>query len=199
MNVALRKPMSVAEFLAWEERQELRHEFDGQRPVAMTGGTLGHDIVTFNIRKALDARLSGKPCRPFGPNAKIIADGSVRYPDAIVTCTKQDGRASIVSEPVIVFEVLSESTSTTDLIEKNREYRATASIMRYVIVEQSRVAALVFWRRADEWLSVVLAGEDAILALPEIDATIPLGEFYAGVDLAMAPEPAPSPSVSEPG
>ncbi len=189
MNVVLHKPMSVAEFLAWEERQELRYEFDGQRRVAMTGGTLGHDIITFNVRKALDARLSGKPCRPFGPNVKIIADGSVRYPDAVVTCTKQDDRGSIVSLPVIVFEVLSESTSTTDLIEKNREYRATASIMRYVIVEQSRVAALVFWRRAEEWVSLVLTAGDAVLDLPEIDVTVPLGEFYAGIDLAEAPEP----------
>ena len=39
MDVALRKPMSLAEFLAWEERQELRYEFDGFRPVAVTGGT----------------------------------------------------------------------------------------------------------------------------------------------------------------
>ena len=38
MNLALRKPMTLAEFLAWEERQPLRHEFDGVGPVAMTGG-----------------------------------------------------------------------------------------------------------------------------------------------------------------
>ncbi len=40
MNAVLRRPMSVEEFLAWEERQELRHEFDGIQPVAMVGGTL---------------------------------------------------------------------------------------------------------------------------------------------------------------
>ena len=72
MNVALRKPMTVAEFLAWELRQELRYEFDGFRPVAMTGGTIEHDLITFNVRKSLDARLAGKPCRPFGPNVKIL-------------------------------------------------------------------------------------------------------------------------------
>ena len=38
MNVALRQPMSLEEFLVWEERQEVRHEFDGLRPVAMVGG-----------------------------------------------------------------------------------------------------------------------------------------------------------------
>jgi hypothetical protein len=40
------KPMSVAEFLAWERGQELRHEFDGDRTTAMTGGTLNHSCPT---------------------------------------------------------------------------------------------------------------------------------------------------------
>ncbi len=37
MSVALQRPMTLAEFLDWEERQELRYEFDGFQPVAMTG------------------------------------------------------------------------------------------------------------------------------------------------------------------
>ncbi len=39
MADALAKPMTLESFLAWEERQELRYEFDGFRPIAMTGGT----------------------------------------------------------------------------------------------------------------------------------------------------------------
>jgi len=35
----------LAEFLAWEERQELRWEFDGFDPVAMTAGTRAHEII----------------------------------------------------------------------------------------------------------------------------------------------------------
>jgi hypothetical protein len=47
MNVAFRKPLTLAEFLDWERRQELRYEFDGFQPVAMTGGTIGHDHIVF--------------------------------------------------------------------------------------------------------------------------------------------------------
>jgi hypothetical protein len=125
MSVALHRPITLAEFLAWEERQELRYEFDGFEPVAMTGGTIAHDQITFNLRKALDARLAGKPCRPLGPNVKIIADGRVRYPDAIVVCRPVAPTATVAADPVVVFEVLSEGSSETDLIDKNREYRAT--------------------------------------------------------------------------
>ncbi len=39
-------PITLAEFLAWEERQELRHEFDGFAPVAMTGGTRAHETIS---------------------------------------------------------------------------------------------------------------------------------------------------------
>src|SRR5271167_953527 len=108
MSVALRTPITLAEFLAWEERQELRYEFDGFEPVAMTGGTIAHDRITFNLQMALAARLAGKPCRSYGPNVKVTTPGKVRYPDALVTCTPTDPNAIIADDPVVVFEVASE-------------------------------------------------------------------------------------------
>jgi Uma2 family endonuclease len=113
MSVALHKPITLAEFLAWEERQEVRYEFDGFEPVAMTGGTIAHDQITFDLRTALVARRAGKPCRPLGPNVKIIADGRVRYPDAIVVCRPVSPAATVAGDPVVVFEVLSEGSSQT--------------------------------------------------------------------------------------
>jgi Uma2 family endonuclease len=184
MNIALHKPMALHQFLAWEERQELRYEFDGFQPVAMTGGTIGHDRITFNLRKALDTRLAGSPCQPHGPNVKIIADGKVRYPDAIVACAPVSVKATIVENPVVVFEILSDGTANTDLIDKNLEYRATPSIQRYVIVQQTHVAAIVFARQGDMWPSEIVAGDAAYLHMPEIGIDVPLVELYAGVELA---------------
>jgi Uma2 family endonuclease len=116
MNVGLRKPMTLTEFLALEERQELRFEFNGCEPVDMTGGTIVHDKITFNIQKALDARLAGKPCMPCGPNVKILTPGKVRYPDALVTCTQTSPNATVIDEPIVVFEVVSEDTARTNRI-----------------------------------------------------------------------------------
>ncbi len=59
-------PMTVAELLAWEEPQELRWEFDGFAPVAMTGGTVAHDVIQVNLLSALNSRLRGTPCRAHG-------------------------------------------------------------------------------------------------------------------------------------
>src|SRR5580692_8885925 len=118
MSAVRQNPMTLAQFLAWEERQELRYEFDGFQPVAMTGGTVAHDQITFNLREALDARLAGKPCRPLGPNVKIIVDGRTRCPNAFVVCQPVAPTATIAGDPVVVFELLSEGSSETDLIDK---------------------------------------------------------------------------------
>jgi Uma2 family endonuclease len=183
MSATLRTPITLAQFLAWEARQELRYEFDGFQPVAMTGGTAAHDRITFNLQKALDSRLGGSRCRPWGPNMKIIVDGRARYPDCVVVCAPVPPTATVLENPVIVSEVLSESTFNTDLIEKNQEYRATPSIQRYVLLEQTHAAAIAFARATSEWTSEVIAGEDAILHLPEIGIEVPLMELYASVEL----------------
>jgi Uma2 family endonuclease len=181
MDVAVRKQMTVAEFLTWESRQEIRYEFDGFEPVAMTGGTIAHDRITFNLHKALDARLAGKPCKSYGPNVKITTPGKVRYPDALVLCTPSEPSAIIVDNPVVVFEVVSEDTARTDRIEKLREYQATATIQRNVILEQNSIGAALFTRRGNDWIATALTEGDT-LQMPEIDVEVPIDEFYAGLN-----------------
>jgi Uma2 family endonuclease len=108
-----------------EERQEFRWEFDGCGPVAMTGGTAAHEIIAGNILIAVQTRLAGGRCRAFGANLKIEVAGRIRYPDAFVMCSPVLPRTTVLRDPVVVFEVLSESTSRTDRIAKLREYGAT--------------------------------------------------------------------------
>jgi Uma2 family endonuclease len=187
MGAMSHQPMSLADFLVWEERQELRHEFDGRVPRAITGGTYEHDAITFNIRRALDQRLVGKLCRPSGPNVKIIVQGRARYPDCLVTCSPISRATTVIDDPVVVIEVISEDSARTDRIEKVREYQATASIQHYIIVEQRSAGALVLVRDGDRWLATAATGGDS-LAMPEIRIDIPLAEFCLGLDLN-EPEP----------
>lgn len=182
MNLALRRSMTVEEFLEWEERQELRHEFDGIQPMAMTGGTYAHDRITINLTTALVSRLRGGPCRPHGGNLKIRVGNSIRYPDASVTCEPIGRNSMIAPNPVVVFEVLSKGTARTDRIVKNREYASTASTRRYVMLEQAEIAGTVFERVGDDWIGHLL-GPDTVLVMPEIGIELPIAELYEGVDL----------------
>jgi Uma2 family endonuclease len=183
MNVALRKTWTVDEFLAWEERQELRYEFDGFRVIAMTGGSFEHDAIQINLVTALNLRLKGQRCRVHGSNLKIRVMGSIRYPDAYVSCTPVPSGAKVLREPVVIFEVLSPSTARADRTTKNREYAGTASVRRYVMLEQSSAEGMMFVRDdAGEWTGHVL-GPDAVLRMPEIGVELPLSEIYDGLEL----------------
>jgi Uma2 family endonuclease len=182
MNLAVRKPMSLPEFFEWEERQELRYEFDGVEPVAMTGGSVGHATIQANLAIALGSRLRGMPCRFYGSDLQIqVADDHIRYPDGMVACSPADRTAKLVRDPVVIFEVLSASTAAQDRIVKAREYQATPSVQRYVMLEQDRIGATVHVRAQDGWSVLVLKDEDT-LAMPEIGLSIPLAEFYEGLE-----------------
>ena len=141
MSTALQKPpMTRDEFFAWAQAQEARYEFDGFRPVAMTGGTITNARIVRNILRALGNRLHG-PCEPLGQDAGVVTVGdTVRYPDALVTCSEA-GNAYLVPGVVVVFEVLNPTSGRTDRIVKLREYRAVPSIRRYVILEHSSAAS----------------------------------------------------------
>ena len=186
MNIALRKSWTVERFLAWEERQELRYEFTGVRPSAKTGDAFAHDAIQINLVTALSNRLLGKPCRVHGCNLKIRVGDSIRYPDAFVSCAPVRRDSTVLHEPVVVFEALSQSTARTDRMVKNREYAATASVRRYVMLEQEAVAATVFERtEIGDWIGHILSA-DAVLRMPEIGIELPLAEIYQGIDLTDA-------------
>ena len=125
--MAQHRSLTLDEFLVWERRQELRYEFDGFEPVAMTGGTLHHSAIATRLVTMLEGRL--RPgCRVYRGDVKILVPGRVRYPDAAVTCSPIGGRSDILPNPVVVFEVLSAGTAATDRVTKNAEYAATPAI-----------------------------------------------------------------------
>ena len=197
MNLALRKPMTLAEFLEWEERQPLRYEFDGVGPVAMTGGTAGHADIQANLATALRTRLRGSSCRFYGSDLKFqVAEDHVRYPDGMVVCSPVDRTATVVYDPVVVFEVLSPSTTRNDRIVKAREYQATPSVQRYIMLEQDSVNAVVYARSGDAWTHEILVA-DSILALPEIGVELHLAELYEGI-VFEAQDQSDQPTESEP-
>jgi Uma2 family endonuclease len=180
MSAPLRRSWTQDEFFAWAASQEGRYEFDGFQPVAMTGGTVGHAIIIRSLHRALDRRLRGGGCQPLGPDAGVATVGTaIRYPDALVTCAKLDSGALTVLGVVVVFEVLSSTTSRTDRIVKVREYAEVASIRRYVILESTSIGLTVLERQAPDeaWRATTLTTDD-ILRMPEIDIEIPVAEFY---------------------
>ena len=186
MSQARSKPMTPSEFFAWEADQELKWEFDGLQPIAMTGGTRAHAVVQANLLSALITRLRGKPCRAYGSDLKIQTGPGYRYPDASVSCTSFPDNETVVAEPVVIFEVLSASTSSDDRTTKLAEYQSLSSVQRYVMLEQDRVFATMITRTDAGW-DHALVGQGGTLDMPEIAVEIPMAELYDGLGFTAAP------------
>ncbi len=196
MSVTIRVPtMTRDQFFDWAEAQGARHEFDGFEPVAMTGGNLNPNRIAFNIHRTLHSRLIGSGCEPLGLDAGVATIGdSVRYPDAVVTCSPTQGGSRLVPNPVVVFEVISPTSGHVDRIVKVREYAAVDSIRRYVIVESASIGLTVHERQAagQKWTVTTVMADD-LLPLSEIGVEIPVAEIYENVDLAPSGSEASSP------
>ena len=63
MDDVLDRPLTTEAFLAWEDRQEGKYEFDGRDIIPITGGTFAHQDIVFNLRGLLGRLLAGQPYR----------------------------------------------------------------------------------------------------------------------------------------
>ncbi len=187
MSQAQHLPMTAEDYLAWEDQQDRRWEFDGFGPVAMVGGTWAHSRIQANIITALNNRLRGKPCQPCGSDMRVrTAPDKYRYPDVTVVCIPIPPDTRDLTEPVVIFEVLSPSTAETDRTDKLGEYVLLPSLQRYILVEQGRSFATVIARSPTGW-TLLPAPPGSTLAMPELGIEVPLAEFYEGVDLPPRP------------
>lgn len=174
MNVIVRPGVSLADFLAWERAQPLRFEFDGTQPIPMTGGTVAHARLVRRIMEAMSGLLSAD-YEAFGGDLKVLTTPDrVRYPGVVVLRGVAAPDADTV-EPVVLFEVLSPSTSLTDLRVKPAEYAGVASLLAYAILPQDGPAGATVLRRSSGWAPDAATDN---LELPEIGVAIPLNELY---------------------
>jgi Uma2 family endonuclease len=91
----------------------------------------------------------------------------------------------MVREPVVIFEVLSDSTACTDLVTKNQEYAAIETVRRYIVLAQESMAGTMFERIGQDWVGHLLH-PDSVLRMPEIGIEVRLAELYEGVEFPAA-------------
>lgn len=179
---------TIDDYLAGEEGSVVKHEYLGGAVHAMAGATNGHNAIASNSIVALGGRLRGKPCRPYNSDTKIRIElsGHTRfyYPDAMVVCHPNPRSDSFQDHPVVVIEVLSESTRRIDLGEKCDAYLKIPSLQVLLLVESDRIAVTVHRRQADGgFVEEHHTETDAVISLPEIGAELPLAELYEGAGI----------------
>ncbi len=107
------------------------------------------------------------------------------YPDLVVICGKPQfykNRTDTITNPVIVIEVLSESTERYNRGKKFEFYRRLSSLREYVLIDQHRMHVEQFVRNeAGKWVLTEYHGADAVLQFSGINVQISLKDIYARV------------------
>jgi Uma2 family endonuclease len=192
MSSAAETLMSLGEFLTWEREQPERHEFVDGVIRMMTGASGAHVTITVNLTTMLREALRGTGCRPYSSDAKIEANGTIRYPDIAVICRPVDDRENMFPDPVVVIEIISPSTEREDRGRKKFDYFATPSIRQYAIVEQNDRLIDLYTRTQAGWIDEIITG-DAVLNLSSIGVEIPLDAIYEDTELDATRRPADEP------
>jgi Uma2 family endonuclease len=175
--------MTYAEYLAAEERSMEKHEFLDGEVHAMSGGTPEHGALGMAFGRALGNALRDKPCRVFSSDVRVRvqATGLAAYPDVTVVCGKlvtdtEDPHA--IANPILIVEVLSDSTEARDRGLKAAHYRQIPSLREYVFVSQREPRIEVHRRNeAGRWELLEFEGGTSA-ELASIGAAIPLDEVY---------------------
>ena len=176
--------VSVADYLAGEERAECRHEYLAGEVYAMSGASARHNAICLNLASALHRHLAGGPCRVFMNDLKVrldvLREDYFYYPDVMVACRPDDNASHYREHPCVLVEVMSESTERTDRREKLFAYREIAALEEYVLIAQDR-AEVVVYRRADGW-GASRPTADGVLDLNCLKFSLPVADLYAGTE-----------------
>jgi Uma2 family endonuclease len=190
---ALRQPtfITTGDYLAGEEASGVKHEYLGGSVHAMAGATNQHNSIATSAILSIGAQLRGKSCQPFNSDTKVRIEFAdhIRfyYPDAMVVCHPNQASDHFQSQPVVIIEVLSDSTRRIDLGEKRDAYLTIPSLKVLLFVESDMQAVTVHRRRSEGGFALeYYSGLDSTLALPEIDAQLPLADLYERVEFAPA-------------
>ncbi|MDP1560826.1 MAG: Uma2 family endonuclease [Pirellulaceae bacterium] len=188
-----KQPIPVADYLSGELISRQKHEFVDGTVYAMSGASARHNRVATNFTISLGSQLRGKPCEVFNSDMKIRVRQSrsvqYYYPDLSVVCQPNPDTDLFQVQPVIVVEVLCDSTRRVDEVEKRDTYLTINSLTCYLLLEQDTPCGVLYRRGENGFEREDYVGLDTAISLPEIQCELLLAEAYANVTF---PVPAPS-------
>lgn len=175
------KRFDAAAYLAWEEKQAERHEYLAGEVFAMVGVRQSHNVATLNLATILRRELKGTPCRVFveAVKARVEAADSFFYPDVLVTCDPRDRLTpNYVSHPLLVAEVISESTAGFDRGGKFAAYRKLESLQEYVLIDVAAQRIEVFRRDAENHWVLYDYGPDDHVEFSSMGLRVPIEDLF---------------------
>jgi Uma2 family endonuclease len=176
--------LTPEEYLEIERRAERKSEYFRGEMFAMSGASRRHVVIINNLGGELRQRLKKRPCEIYSNDMRlrVTPNGLYTYPDVMVACGElqfADDQSDTLLNPVLIVEVLSDSTENYDRGRKFEQYRTLPSLIEYVMVAQDAPRIEQYTRQPDDrWLLAETSGRDASIQLISIDCVLPLAEIY---------------------
>jgi Uma2 family endonuclease len=180
------KPMTLDEFLRWDDGTETHYELIGGFPVAMAPPAAAHRILATRLVSRIDAALaSRRPCNAQGEAGIIRPDRADTYfeADIVGTCERHERGQQALNEPFLIVEILSPSTERHDRRVKLPVYRQMPTVQEILFIDSDGIYAELHRRSGAQWITEILRGADATLALNSVGIEIAMSDLYDGIAL----------------
>jgi Uma2 family endonuclease len=182
--------LTQEEYLEIERKAEFKSEYYNGAMFAIAGGSLPHGVIGINLGRELSLQLELEPCTVYSSDVRVrvLPSGMYTYPDLTVVCGEpqyDDDQRDTLVNPVVLFEVLSDSTRDYDRGQKFEFYRAIPSLREYIVVAQHR-PDVEQWTRQDEthWLLSEYNDLSQSVHFTSIKCVLALSEVYLKVKFA---------------
>lgn len=182
------------EYLALEEVAEYKSEYHDGEIVPMTGGTTNHNTIALNFCTNFKFTLRGQNYRIYMGDVRLWIPRYRRYtyPDVMViqgTPIYEGTGTTTVTNPLLIVEVLSKSTTNYDHGDKFRYYRSIPELREYILIDPYSFYVEQYNKKSEgKWLLTEYESEESALALDSIEFQISLSDIYEGVDFELSEE-----------
>jgi Uma2 family endonuclease len=192
-SIGLPRKLSLATYFKLEEKSLQKNEFHNGLITPMAGGKLNHNLLAQQVGNLMGNFIFDNDFhyKVSNSDTKIWIDqrNSVVYPDAVVICEQPEyfeGRKDIITNPLIVIEVLSDSSFVYDRGPKFDLYHTIDSFKEYVLISQYQKQVSVFTKQTDgTWILRDYNGDDSTAILLALhNCPLPLHRLYRGIELA---------------
>jgi Uma2 family endonuclease len=175
--------LTVDEYLEFEKNSEVRHEYYFGKLIDMPGESKNANRIAKKIEKAFDTIIDHKIFEAFRGEVRLTINKSdiYRYPDVMIALISDDEDDYAVTQPIIIVEVLSDSTAKVDTGKKLREYTSLSSLQYYLVVSQDEVLVQVNQRRGNTWSFDFYDKLSDEIQLDIFNKSISLSDIYGGI------------------
>lgn len=183
MKVSDNIKYTFEDYFKLEETSEVKHEFYYGKLFEMPGAPILHNNICLKIFFILYNQLKSKGFQVNVENVKVKIENEdiYVYPDVLVTEEHfETMKDYVVHQPILIAEVLSDSTRKYDSTDKFIQYQKISTLRYYLLVEPEK-HVVIFYEKDDtgEWTAKTYTELDEMISLPALQAQVTLAHIYA--------------------